>query len=149
MITLIDSGHLGERIATPSWIEFTLLPTLNQNFGTQHITHLLVLQPSIMTFLCVEKICQLCAIKNFYLPLWKGTADKRLLHSYFLMKTALEKNGTTIKRLTHAPFSPLKELTIIPLEQRIRYNDISFPVFHLKTTLPEKILEIYSAKKPK
>ncbi len=148
-ITLIDPGVLGRKISTPSWIEFTLLPTLNQHFGTTNMRNLIILQPSIMTFECVEKICQLCTIKNFYMPNWQGTADKKLLRSYGFMRRALEKNKTLINRLHTKTTSPTKEIIITAFSDTVAYKEITFATLCVTIALENKTLEIYSSKKQK
>ncbi len=146
-LTIIDPGVLGRKISTPSWIEFTLLPTLNQHFGSNAITNLVILQPSIMTFECIEIICQLCAVKNFYMPNWQGNTDKKLLRSYGFMRRALEKNKTIIKRLQKKTTSITKDIIIAELADAITYKEISFPLLHVTIALENKTLELYSAKK--
>lgn len=147
-ISIIDPGYLGQTISSPTWIEFTLVPLLNQHFGSQTIHHLIVLQPSIMTFACVEKLCQLCTVRHCYIPLWQGNADKPLLRSYGYMRRALEKNKTDLIRIKNTPLI-VNASTISPLEQAIVYKDITFQAMRVNVLLKEKKLEIYSAKKQK
>lgn len=147
-ISIIDPGYLGQTISSPTWIEFTLVPLLNQHFGSQTIHHLILLQPSIMTFACVEKLCQLCTVRHCYIPLWQGTADRSLLRSYGCMRHALENNTTHLVRIKNAPL-PLDALTIYPLESMLSYKDITFKTMRVNISLKEKKLEIYSAKKQK
>lgn len=147
-VSIIDPGYLGQSIASPTWIEFTLVPLLNQHFGSQTIHHLIVLQPSIMTFSCVATVCQLCNVHYCYVPLWQGNADRSLLRSYGYMRHALEKNSTQLVRIKNAPLS-LDALTICPLELMLSYKDITFKTMRVNIALKEKKLEIYSAKKQK
>ena len=147
-ISVIDSGYLGQTIASPTWLEFTLIPLLNQHFGSQTITNLIVLQPSIMTFACVEKLCQLCIVKNCCIPLWQGNTDKALLRSYGYMKRALEKNHTHLTRIKNVPLV-LDAITITPQKQTISYKNSMFKIMRVDISLQEQNLEIYSAKKQK
>ena len=147
-VTIIDPGYLGQTISSPTWIEFTLVPLLNQYFGSQTIHHLILLQPSIMTFSCVATLCQLCDVHYCYVPLWQGNADRSLLRSYGYMRHALEKNNTHLVRIKNAPLS-LDACTISPFEPMLSYKDIMFKTMHVSISLKEKKLEIYSAKKQK
>lgn len=149
ILTLIDTGILGRSISTPSWIEFTLLPTLNKQFGTTTINNIIILQPSIMTFECIEKICQLCSVNNFYMPLWSGEADKKLLRNYGFMRRALEHNKTMIKRFAKKELSVTPTIIITPLTDTITYKNISFPAYLVTIIFENKTIEIYSAKKRK
>lgn len=49
-LTVVDPGYLGRYASAPSYIEYTLMPLLAQQYGTRTIDHLILLQPGQTLF---------------------------------------------------------------------------------------------------
>ncbi len=148
-ITLIDPGAFGQKISTPSWIEFHLIPELIQKTGNNTIENLIILQPNKTTFEVIEKFCSQIQVKNIYLPYWKGTLNKATWRSFFTMKKEIEKHKTNVIRFKKRKIIELnqnKTLTITPTKQKITYQDATFYGYKVKTNFDNKKLIIYSTK---
>ncbi len=65
-LAIIDPGVLGRRLSAPSFVEYTLLPHLIKNYGTQTIDHLVLLQPGKLLFEAVEHLIDKAIIKQIY-----------------------------------------------------------------------------------
>lgn len=148
-LILIDPGVLGRRTSTPSWIEYTLLPKLNKIFGSFTIDHVIVMQPSILTFEAIYALCRYLEVKNIYLVTWQGSAPKSFYRDYGqLKKIVSEKNiklhhiGSWKKTIVFGNGI----LDIIPYEKKLAYNEISFPALQVRTEIDNKEINIYSAK---
>ncbi|MFC1845578.1 hypothetical protein ACFLX2_00445 [Candidatus Dependentiae bacterium] len=148
--TLIDPGVIGRRLSAPSWVEYTLAPTIIQTTGSNRIDNLVLLQPSIMTFKAAEKLCNLMPIGTIYLPYWDGTLSKNGWRNFFFLKRAAENSGTNFVRIgsktQKITLSQRDAITIEPLEQQISYHDAHYPSMRVCGQIDNKSFTIYSAK---
>ena len=131
VVTIIDPGVIGQRIAG-SWIEYTLIKELVQNFGTTTIDHLIITKPGILTFDYIADLCRLAHVAKIYLPLWQGENDKRLLQKYGRMRYELgQKKGTLMRFGLQTPqtiiVSKNIKIVIESLEKQLQYKKITFP----------------------
>lgn len=117
-----------------NWIEYTLLRELNQQFGTTTIDHVIITNPSILTFEYCSQLCKLTKVKKIYLPLWQGQNDPTLLKKYGAIRYHLNKNNSTLLRLGNQPYSILlgdASLTINPLTNLLCYKNIQYPALSI------------------
>lgn len=150
-ITVIDPGVMGQRVSN-SWVEYTLIKELVQNFGTTTIDHCIVAKPGILTFDYCAQICRLAKVSSLYLVLWKGESEKRLLQNYGRLRHELEqKKGQLIRIKEFAPqaiaLGKNSNLIIKPLETMLNYKDTIFPALQISLQSDElqEDLEVYSA----
>lgn len=138
---LIDHAALGHKISVDSWLQFTLLPTLNQTCGTHIIDHLVLLKPSIMTFRAVTILAQIASIKKLYLVMWSGENDEQLLRSYGAMRHALNTNETEIIRIGYKNYkivvSSFASVTLQSQKKNLRYRKITYPEIIIQKHLKE------------
>lgn len=144
---IIDPGFLGRRTSSISWIEYTLLPFLNNEYGTDTIDHLIILQPTKLALEAIEKVVTTATVKNIYLPLWQGTAEKKFLGAYGTMRRACTQNNTNLVRI-HKNVIELNRFTIsiTNLSEIIPYANITYPGLRASIEIDEKALHIHSAK---
>ncbi|MCK5632802.1 hypothetical protein KAH94_03570 [bacterium] len=147
---IIDPGVIGKRISAPSWVEYTLAPQIIKSTGTTIIDHVIALQPSIMTFKALEKLCSILSIKKIYLPYWNGTLKKNGWRSFFFLKRAAEKKGTTIHSIgtykKKIKLSLDNFITITPLKESLSYQDATYPVLQTFAYIDKQSFTFYSAK---
>ena len=145
-IVIIDPGVIGRRLSAPSWCEYTLMPALAKQLGTNTIDHLIVLQPNRIIFEVLINLQEKICIKNIYIPFWQG--DAFILGSEFYdFKTKLPKqNAGTLIRLGNKPITISNCTTITPLKNQIMVNEFGYPAFHVSVTIDKKTVSFYSAK---
>ena len=145
-----DPGFIGKKISAPSWVEYTLVPEIIKKTGGNVVDYLIVLQPGIMTFRAVEKLCSLMNIKNLYLPVWQGTLNKNGWRSFFFMKREAEKQGTSIVRIgtkkITIPLSSDNKITIKSFKHKINYQNAQYPAMCMDGQIDNKKFTLYSAK---
>ncbi len=148
---VIDPGVIGKRISAPSWAEYTLVPAIVQEAGGNTIDHLIALQPGICAFNALERLCNGMKVKNLYLVGWEGTLSKAGWRSFFELKRTAELYGTTIIRIgSHEKKLTLTDNTIIkitPLDERISYQECTYPALSLSAQIDNQTFTIYSAKR--
>lgn len=146
---LVDPGYFGQSSSTPSWLEYTLMPTLHKEFGSSKIDHLLALQPSIFTFEALQALCRLVEVKNLYLVSWDGTGSKKLYREYGALKKILHDKKVTLHRISswHQKNYPSNLFfEIIPLAEKLPYHEIMFPALQVRVKINNEEMSIYSAK---
>lgn len=147
---VIDPGVLGRRYSSNSWVEYTLIPELNKQFGTGVIDHLIIMQPNKLIFETVEKLCQCTTVKNVYLVFWNGQADKCLLRKYISLRNVIQNQQNNLKRIGYRResirLSKTDRLTIKPLPKQLAYQEITFPALHITGTVADQTIDIYSMK---
>ena len=147
---VIDPGVLGQRYSSNSWVEYTLISELNKQFGTSTIDHLIIMQTNKLIFEVVEKLCQCTTVKNVYLVLWQGQADRWLLRKYISLRNAIQNNQHYLKRIGNKRqlirLSKTDRLCIKPLPEQLTYQSITFPALHITGTIADHVVDIYSKK---
>jgi hypothetical protein len=147
---IIDPGLLGRRFSTVSWIEYTLIPALNKQFGTAIIDHLIIMQPNKLVFEAIEKLCQCTMVKNVHLIAWHGQTDKWLMRKYSSLRRVLDTQQNQLKRIGYKKeiiqLSKTDQLIIQPLNKKLTYQDITFPALHISGIAAHQIIDIYSMK---
>ncbi len=68
---LIDPGPLGRTIGAPSWVRYTLVPTLIKQ-GVPQIELIICTCPSSTTFRALTALVEAFAVKKIIMPAWKG-----------------------------------------------------------------------------
>jgi hypothetical protein len=129
-VCLIDHGALGGKLSPDSWIQYTLLSTLNKECGTTTIDHVIALKPSIMTFKALTLLAENALIKKLYLVVWDGESEKQLLWSYGALRRALQKNNTEIVRIgfkeVKISLGAQASITLVPTAKKLSYRKISY-----------------------
>lgn len=147
---VIDPGCIGRRLSAPSWVEYSFAPLLIKKTGKNCIDHLIVLQPGIITFNYLEKLCSIMTIKNLYLPYWDGALNKSGWRSFFFMKRALEQNSTKLirirQKLRKINLRNKKIFTITPLDQTIAYHDATYNAMQVDYQTDDRIISVQSSK---
>ncbi len=69
--TLIDPGCLGRRISAPTFVKYTLIPTLIKR-GITHIDKLIIGKPGATVFKATACFVEDFVVKEIYLPKFKG-----------------------------------------------------------------------------
>lgn len=146
--TLIDPGVLGARLSATSWVEFTLIPEIIKMTGQTTIAHLIVLQPSQLTFDAIRTLCNTCIVKNIYMPLWLGAMTRGQKRSYAQYMAAVKKNDTKLIRLKYDTTIELgmEKLTIRPLPKTIKSKGMVYHAWHITGMVKNNEINCFSQK---
>ena len=132
---IIDTGTLGHKISMPSWVEYSLIPLLAQQYGINSIDHLVILKPGKVIFDSVATLCLNARIKTIYIITWEGEAKKNLLRSYITLKQTAQKLGIAIKRIGYKDVTiRLDENHSVQLtktDKIVHSGSIDYPVLRL------------------
>lgn len=145
-IVIIDPGVIGRRLSAPSWCEYTLMPALAKQLGTNTIDHLIVLQPNRIIFEALINLQEKICIKNIYIPFWQGEMPSFWVRSFMALKRSCQKHACTLIRLGNKPITISNCTTITPLKNQIMVNEFGYPAFHVSVTIDKKTVSFYSAK---
>jgi len=145
---LIDPGVLGARISSASWVEFTLVPTMIKMTGQTTIEHLVLLQPSQLTFDAIRALCNACRVKRIYMPLWQGPMTQGQKRSYAQYMDSVKTNNIEIIRIKPGLDINLgsEKLTFTPQEQRIKSKDIEYNAWLISGTIQGNTINYFSHK---
>lgn len=150
---LIDSGVIGQRASANSWISFTLVPYLTQTTGHLQIDHIIALQPGARTFEALTLLSRKMHIKRVYLPYWDGTLSRSAWRAFFALREQLKETDCILIRMAKRDYriklSQNNSLQIEPLEQQLKYQDATYPAFHVHGQIDNESFDIYAAKHKK
>ncbi|MGE0009296.1 MAG: hypothetical protein AB7F19_02035 [Candidatus Babeliales bacterium] len=148
--SIIDPGIIGRRISAPSWIEYSLLPTLRSQYGIQTIDNIVLLAPGIVLFDAITELIRIMPIKNIYVPLWQGESPLGLTSAYKKMKDAATRHGIKIHRIGKKSQELILDnestLSIMPLDAQCTYRTIKYSAIKIIGQLPEDTITLYSSK---
>lgn len=132
-LILIDPGALGQCISAPTWVEFTLAPTIINLTGKTTLDHVIIMQPSQMSFEALAILCNVITIKNIYMPFWKGNMSKGQKRSYAKLMQAVKNQETKMIRLGRKMSLALDQdiLCISPQEQVLTSQEMKYKAFVL------------------
>lgn len=149
-ITVIDPGYLGRYASASSYIEYTLIPLLAQQHGTQTIDHLILLQPGQILFEAIAKLLEKTTIKNIYLPVWKGDGSKKMLYFFMRMKDVAAEKQCTMHRLIKPDYvitkHPEQSITLTQLKHQATSSQVTYESYSVTGTIDKKPFTIYPAK---
>jgi hypothetical protein len=150
-ILLIDPGVLGARLSSSSWVEFTLAPDIIQKTGRTTIDHLIILQPSQLTFDALCTLAHACQLKKVYLPLWRGQMTRNQKRSYARLMQTVRDNHIEIIRIKSATTIGLgpDTLTLAPQPQNIKSKMMKYPVWQIAGSIKGAAIDCLSSKAPK
>ena len=147
-VVLIDPGVLGARLAPSSWVEFTLVPTIIKMTGQTTIEHLIILQPSQLTFDAISALCNACRVKKIYMPLWHGSMTQGQKRSYAQLMESVKINNTQFIRIHSDTAIELgtEKLTLSPKQQTIKSKEMAYKAWHVSGTIKATQLDCFSQK---
>ncbi len=102
---VIDPGVLGRRASATSWVEYTLIPELNKQYGTATIDHLVLTKPGTLLFRAITTLLQKTTVKTIYLVVWDGELSKSGWRAFFTMRREVEKQKIKWVRLSSQPIT--------------------------------------------
>lgn len=145
---VIDPGLLGTNISSASWVEFTLIPTIVTLTGQTTISHLIVLQPSQLTFEALRALCTTCMVQKIYMPLWRGKMSAGQRRAYAKLMEIIRINNVEIIRLSHGMDIEIgiDKLTITPQPQTIYSKEINYQAWHISGAIKGYLVDISSQK---
>lgn len=149
-LLVIDPGYLGRSIAAESFVEYTLIPTLVQLYGTSIITHLVLLQPGIMTFKASQKLIELCKVKNVYTPVWQQDTNTKITQSFMQMKEVAKTTNCLVHRLNASKYILSKAIDhaveLYALPALISSSGIRYTAYATLASIDNKTFTFYPAK---
>ncbi len=144
-LAVIDPGVIGRRLSAPSWCEYTLMPALAKQCGTNTIDHFIILQPNRIIFEALISLQEKICIKNIYIPFWRGDMPSFWLRSFMALKRACQKHDCNLIRFGNKSIS-ISRITIKPLDAEISVNEFWYPVFQATAMIDNQPISFYSAK---
>lgn len=148
--SIIDTGILGRRISAPSWIEYSLLPTVRSTYGINSIDTIVLLAPGIVTFNAITELIKMVPIQHIYLPIWKGESPPGLNAAFAKLKESAHKHGTTLHRCGKESIvlnlDKKSSLVITPLDAQCVYRSVTYPAIKITGLLPDDSITLYSNK---
>jgi hypothetical protein len=147
-IVLIDPGVIGARLSSNSWVEFTLVPNITQMTGRTSINHLIILQPSQLTFDAICTLAHSCQVKKIYMPLWQGDMTRNQKRSYARFMQTVRENSIEIIRIKSETTISLDQdtLTLTPQIQKIKSKMMEYRVWHVTGSVKSIALDCRSYK---
>lgn len=152
-LVIVDPGVIGQSISAPTWVEYTLIPTILKSTGKTCIDHLILMQPSQMLFMAIAALVQKIEIKHVHLLCWDGTLTKREWAHFFALKQALQENNCSLRRIGTKPMtihltkSEIINITI--LDHIITQKDITYPALQVTAQIGEQAVCAQSYKHKK
>ncbi len=150
MLTVIDPGYLGRSIAAESFVEYTLIPSLAQLYGTSVIDHLVLLQPGTTTFKAAKKIIELCQVKNIYIPMWQQQDNNAIAGSFMRMKELAYTRNCCLHRLRASEYILSKKnnhaIELHALPTTISSSGIRYTAYEARGSIDNKTFTFYPAK---
>jgi hypothetical protein len=149
-LVLIDPGVIGQRISAPSWVEFTLIPSLIKEYGATSIDTIILLQPGDCLFQAITTLATKIKIECVYLVWWQGPLTKHGWSSFFNMKRTLAAKDVALRRIGNYPISLAttgeNPISITPLKKTIRQQDITYSAIEVAISEGEKTHIVRSQK---
>lgn len=149
-LVIIDQGYLGRYASAESYVEYTLLPTICQQYGTRTIDHLILLQINATTFKAITKLLELASVKHIYVPVWQGTCTKAMITHFMRMKHIACKKNCLIHRLQEEYYSIAQHVTdYIELErinQQISSSCITYNCYMITGNIDNQKFTFYPAQ---
>jgi len=145
---LIDPGVLGARLSSSSWVEFTLIPTIIKMTGQTTIEHLIILQPSQLTFDALSALCNACHVKRIYMPLWTGTMTQGQKRSYAQFMQSVKDNKIQLVRIKTEMVLEIgsSTLTLTPQAKTIKSKEIAYNGWQVSGIIQGNSINCYSQK---
>lgn len=149
-LTIIDQGYLGRYASAESYVEYTLLPTIAQQYGTRTIDHLILLQINATTFKAAIKLLELAHVKHIYIPIWQGTCTKKMSSHFMRMKHIAVKKNCLIHRL-HKQYYAIEQHTTHYIElnrinQSISSSCITYNCYMITGNIDNQNFTFYPAQ---
>ncbi len=146
---VIDPGVIGRNRSAQSWTSYTLIPEIVKKTGSVTIDHLIVLQLNIFTFQAIEALCKKMTVKNLYLPWWTGHLPYYVWRHFAQLRETTKNAHTNMVHISNKPITinnNKNNIILTPLEQQLRYNDVTYPVLCVSGQIDNEIFTIYAAK---
>lgn len=149
---LIDTGALGRRASSVSWVEYTLIPLLVKNFGSSSVDTLIILKPGILMFQAVTALLACTPIKTIYLVSWQGDAPRNFLRAYGELSSMVKRMGGTLSRIYSVKkniiLSPDSYVDIVPGNFDKIYRDIMYNSVIVKGNIKGKKIYVSTDGSP-
>lgn len=149
-LTIVDPGYLGRYVSAPSYVEYTLLPTIRMHYGTETIDHVILLQPSQNLFQAMNKLLQIATVKHIYIPIWSGQDTQKMSYAFIKMKELAENKRCIIHRLSNSDhpiiFCPNATMELQQLQSLLKTSDFSYEAYALVGTIDNQPFTFYPAK---
>ena len=143
---LIDIGVLGRRVSAPSWITYTLLPTLIKQ-GITELTYLIALKPSTVTFRALAQLITKLSVKQLYCVAWKGSLSNAGWKAWQELLYALKRFNTDLIFIedNEIKFGFTEgELCLISHKEQIKKNKLSYPLVVVKGSVLNKEISLHN-----
>jgi hypothetical protein len=129
---LLDPGFLGSHLSASSFVEFTLAPNIIKKVGTATIDHLVVLQPSQLTFEAMYALSNACQLKRIYMPFWDGTMSRGQKRAYARFMESVRHNNIQVMRIRNGTVIELglDKIQLIELPSIIKSKGMSYHAWY-------------------
>ena len=116
--------------------------------GRITVDHVILMQPSQMSFEAITALCNVATIKHLYMPFWKGEMTIGQKRAYARLMEAVNNQHTKVIRIGRKislPFGSNK-IEIIPQEQIITSKEMAYRSLELKARIENQTLTCCSSK---
>ncbi len=134
---LIDPGYLGERISSPSHVQYNLVPSIIKTAGTMIVDSLVILKVTMTTLLAIETMSHYLTIHTIYMPELNGQMDEKESKEWQKFKKCMDECGI----MTEAIENPLsiqlgnENYTIVPQTKKIHYHALSYNALAVESSI--------------
>ncbi len=118
---LIDPGCIGRRISAPSFVRFTLIPTLMKK-GILHLDSIVIAQPSTMAFKATAVLIDTIEVTELFIPAWQGRLKKSGWAAWEQLLATCKKWGTALHKIDTTTMLDAGTIKIVPDTQLTKKN---------------------------
>lgn len=147
--TIIDPGTIGSKVTAPTWVNFTLVPSLIKS-GINNIDNLIILKPSSTVFKAVTTLIKKIDIKNIYLVSWSGELNNTGWANWQELLSEIKQNNINFVLLEKNKLeidldknSKIKHAChIIPEDKIIKKNKLKYNQVTVSAQIDQKNIAI-------
>ena len=135
---LIDSGILGRRVSAPSWVTYTLLPTLIKQ-GITSLDYFIALKPSTVTFRALTQLIKKLPVKQLYCVTWQGSLSNSGWQAWHELLYTLKYYHTDLIFIEDKEIKLISDtISLIPQKDQVKKNKLSYPLVIVQGTVLDK-----------
>jgi UDP-3-O-acyl-N-acetylglucosamine deacetylase len=116
--------------------------------GQNCIDHLIILQPSQLTFDAIRTLAHSSIIKKIYIPVWKGDLSQNQKRAYAQFMHTVKDNQIEIIRIKSPISIKLGQsfLALMPQPKKIKSKEIEYNAWHITGNIQGTALNCLSHK---
>jgi hypothetical protein len=144
---LIDTGLLGSRANTLSFVQYNLVPLLMQQTGRTVLDHVVIAKPTSRTFQALVHLLYTIKVRTIYIPYFKDTPTDPLHTHFTQLHQCAHAHGCTLILIEQPTVCDLSSGTCVFLEPRgtyVRRNKIKYVPITITGQIDNTLFTFYS-----